>query len=150
MRPLVIGVGNSDRGDDGVGPAVASLLEASGSVDVVTSKGEPSGLIDAWTGRDVVFLVDACVSGGAAGAIARFDACEAPLPEEFDAISTHGFGVGAAVELARALGSLPRSLIVYGVEAGEFEPGAPLSTEVEKAAREVVLRIMNDLSRMPT
>ena len=149
MRPLVIGVGNSDRGDDGVGPAVASLLEASGSVDVVTSKGEPSGLIDAWTGRDVVFLVDACVSGGAAGAIARFDACAAPLPEEFDAISTHGFGVGAAVELARALGSLPKSLIVYGIEAGEFEPGTPLSKAVEKAARDVAARIMDELSRVP-
>ena len=148
MRSLVIGVGNSDRGDDGVGPAVARIVseEAPDEVSVIISKGEPAGLIDAWTNMDAVFLVDACVSGGETGTIQRFDAVQAPLPEQFDAISTHGFGVGAAVELARAIGALPGSLIVYGIEASEFEPGASLSAPAERAVQEVATRILDELS----
>ena len=38
--------------------------------------------------------------------------------------STHAFGVGDAVELARALGRLPRRVVVYGVEGADFAAGA--------------------------
>ncbi len=150
MRSLIIGIGNSDRGDDGVGPAVARILseEAPDDVSVIVSQGEPAGLIDAWTNMEAVFLVDACVSGGGAGTIQRFDAVQSPLPEQFDAISTHGFGVSAAIELARAIGSLPRRLIVYGIEASEFEPGTPLSTSAQRAAQEVAGRIREELSHI--
>ncbi|MFZ3034271.1 MAG: hydrogenase maturation protease [Parvibaculum sp.] len=133
-----------------MGPAVARILseEAPDDVSVIVSQGEPAGLIDAWTNMEAVFLVDACVSGGGAGTIQRFDAVQSPLPEQFDAISTHGFGVSAAIELARAIGNLPRRLIVYGIEASEFEPGTPLSTSAQRAAQEVAGRIREELSHI--
>ena len=148
MRRLVIGIGNPDRGDDGAGPAALRELTKSlpEGVAVAESRSEPASLIDLWSKANVVFLVDACASGAEPGTIHRFDAHLAPLPEHFGAVSTHGFGIGAAVELARAIGSLPPVLIVYGIEAGSFEPGAPLSSQVAKAARDVAASIADEIA----
>ena len=46
------------------------------------------------------------------------------------AVSTHGVDVGAAIELARAMGAMPRSLRVIGIEAAGDDHGAPLTPEV--------------------
>jgi hypothetical protein len=49
---VVIGVGNEFRRDDGAGPAVVAKLRdlASPGVELVTMDGEPTRLIEAWTG----------------------------------------------------------------------------------------------------
>ena len=56
-----------------------------------------------------------------------------PLPRGALGMSTHGFGLAEALELARALGQLPRRCIVYAIEGASFETGAPLSPEVAAA-----------------
>lgn len=52
-----------------------------------------------------------------------------------------GLGVGEAIELARALGQLPRRLILVGVDAKSLCAGAPLTVQVadrlDDAVREV-------------
>jgi hydrogenase maturation protease len=69
----------------------------------------------------------------------------APLPAGVFRSSTHAFGVGDAVELARALGRLPRRVVVYGVEGAGFESGAPLSPAVAAAVDDVVSRLEEEL-----
>lgn len=135
-RPLVIGAGNPDRGDDGVGPAVARLLRESGSgaADVVAVRGEATGLLDLFTDRDHVIIVDACVANTAAGEILRYEAAAQPLPADIQTPSTHGFGVAAAIELARALGQLPRRVTVLAIVCADFTAGAGLSPAVAAAA----------------
>jgi hypothetical protein len=52
--------------------------------------------------------------------------------------SSHGLGVGQAVELARALDRLPRKLVVVGVEGADFGQGTDLTgavAAIEPAAR---------------
>ncbi|MCA8929001.1 MAG: hydrogenase maturation protease [Alphaproteobacteria bacterium] len=139
MSVLVIGIGNPDRGDDGAGPLVVSRLGKAGvpGLALRSSGGDPADLLAAWEGKAAVVLVDACASGSEPGTIHRFDAVDRPLPETFGAVSTHGFGLGAAVELARAMDALPPALRVYGIEAAGFAPGAPLSPAVEAAAEAV-------------
>ena len=136
----VIGVGNTARGDDGVGPAVAAAVAARvPAVDVKVSTADPSRLIEQWGSAETVVLVDAMV--GDWGRIAVFDATAGPLPAGFDAISSHGFGVPAAVELARSLGRLPDHLMVIGVAGGDFE-GVGLSPLVEDAVEDAVQAVM--------
>jgi hypothetical protein len=53
------------------------------------------------------------------------------------------------VELARALGRLPGRTIVYGIEGGTFDTGAPLSDAVQAAAAEVAASIRRELSEEP-
>jgi hydrogenase maturation protease len=121
-RVVVIGVGNALRGDDAAGLAVAEEIRESApdGVAVRVCEEEPTRLIDAFGDADVAFLVDAVSTGSPAGTVHRFDASDAPVPSLELRSSTHALGIGDALELARALGRLPRRTIVFGVEGRDF------------------------------
>jgi hydrogenase maturation protease len=132
----VIGVGNAWRRDDGAGLAVARRLRALGpaGIEVRAHEGEASGLLDAWAGADHVVLVDAASSGAVAGTVHRFDVVARPLAAGAVRSSTHAFGVPDAIELARALGSLPATLEVYAIEGADFAVGGTMTPAVADAA----------------
>lgn len=140
---LVIGIGNEDRGDDAAGIRVARLIRARGLLPVAEQSGEGTMLIDLWrsSGAQVVFIVDAMISGAAPGCVRRFEAHTDSLTAHFSPNSSHTFGLAQAVELARVLDCLPPQLIVYGIEARSFDYEADLSPEVEAATRMVAERI---------
>jgi len=146
---VVIGVGNPDRGDDGVGHRVVSHLESrvASGVRLFTATGaDPATLIEAWQGADTVILVDAMVSEAPPGTVERFDAGTGPLPESVRLVSTHAMGATAAIEMARALGRLPSRFAVYGVEANSFGFGEGLGPEAEEAATIATEMILEELA----
>jgi hydrogenase maturation protease len=150
MTHLVIGVGNAYRRDDGVGLAVAARLRGRvpAGVRVVDCEQEPSRLLDAWHGAESALVVDAVESGAAPGTLHRFDAAAGPLPAGVFRSSTHAFGVGDAVELARVLGRLPGRVVVYGVEGGEFAAGEGLTAPVAAAVEPAAQAVLDDLERL--
>jgi hydrogenase maturation protease len=150
MTFLVLGVGNEYRRDDGVGLAVAHRLRHSvpKGVSVQECEQEPSRLIDAWRGADAVLVVDAVESGAEPGTLHRFDASELAIPQRLFRSSTHAFGVGEAIEVARALGMLPRRVLVYGVEGGEFTAGDSLSPAVEAAVGPAAEAMLAELDHL--
>jgi hydrogenase maturation protease len=134
---VVIGVGNPDRGDDGIGHRVIDHLEGSTppGTHLVRSVGaDPASLMAAWDGVGKAIVVDAMVSGGRAGRVRRFDVRQSPLPADVSFASTHALGTVAAVELARALERLPDRITVFGVEGYSFEPGSALSAAAAAGA----------------
>jgi len=145
----VVGVGNPFRGDDGAGLEVARRLRETlpEGVEVLEREGEPTGLMDALEGAEAVWLVDAVASGAPAGTVHRLDATERELPADVFRASTHAFGLAEAVELARALGKLPPSVVVYGIEGRRFEAGEGLTPEVEAAARRVATLVGEEVKR---
>jgi len=112
----------------------------------MTLSGEGAGLIDAWTGRTTVVVVDAVQADRQPGTIYRFDAGKENIPARFFQYSSHAFGLAEAVALARTLGQLPDSLIVYGVEGAQFAQGQPLCEAVQAVVPTVVERIWKDLA----
>jgi len=137
---LVVGIGNPERGDDGAGVAVVRRLRGriGRGVRLLELPSNVSRLLDCWDGADAVVLVDAMSSGATPGTVQRFDAAAAPLPSRaFPGGSTHGFGVAEAIEIARALGRLPRQLVVYGIEGACFGDEHGLSAPVEAAVRDL-------------
>ncbi len=145
---VVIGVGNPERGDDGVGWEVVSRLEGvlpPGVRTVRTSGADPASLMEAWRGAGSAVLVDAMVSGVEPGTVARFDAGAAPLPSGTRLVSTHALGAQAAIELARALEALPGRLCVIGVEAASFEPGSGLSRAVAEGAAAAANAVLDEI-----
>jgi hydrogenase maturation protease len=139
-RPLVVGVGNPDRGDDAIGPHVAARVAALGvpGVDVVERR-EPLDLVEDLLERDHVVIVDASAPAGRPGLLQVHAVGEAALSPGVDAAGgTHGFGVTEAVELARALGRLPPRLVLIGVEAGALQAGQPLSAAVSSRVDDAV------------
>ncbi|MDE2111255.1 MAG: hydrogenase maturation protease [Alphaproteobacteria bacterium] len=147
-RVIVLGVGNAERGDDGVGRVVAGLLRdvTSDRVNVLEKDGEATSLLAALEGAAVGYIVDACVSGAPAGTVHRIDVHENPLPQVSSDLSTHGFGLAAAIELGRALGQLPARTIVYAIEGKYFEAGAALSEPIAAAAAAVAERIRSEIA----
>ena len=58
--------------------------------------------------------------------------------------STHAFGVGEVIELARALGRLPGRVIVYGVEGAEFAACDGLSPAVAAAVEPLAAELIEE------
>jgi hydrogenase maturation protease len=137
-------LGHPDRGDDAVGPLVAERLRAAGAT-LLDCNEEPTRLIDAWDGLELVVIVDAVRSGAAPGTIHRLDSDTLPLPPDLGLASTHAFSVADALELGRALGRAPRRVVVLGVEGGAFELGDRLTPAVEAAIPRVVEQTLAEL-----
>lgn len=140
---LVIGVGNADRGDDGAGIEVVRILAASGAPCIV-HEGDGLGLIDAWDGFAYVVIVDAVSGGPEPGSFARFDTAVEPLPRHLGG-NVHGVGLAQTIEIARALGRLPRVLVVYALGAASFALGEGPAAPVARACAEVAERIDEEI-----
>ncbi len=149
MSARVIGVGNRDRGDDGAGRAVARLLSTLDlpGCEIREAGGEATEILELLEDAEAVWLVDACQSGAKAGDIHRFDVRRAPLPEAAFGVSTHGFGVAQAIELARAFGILPGICTVFAIEGQTFAHGTGPSTRVMRAVETVAQTIEDEMRR---
>ena len=145
-QPLIVGVGNALRGDDGVGPFVAEALAAKGHAAHVHA-GDGTGLIDLFETHDEIVLVDATRSGADPGTLIVLDAIAGRLPADLFHYSTHRFGLAEAVETARALGTLPESLLVYGIEGADFSAGDQLTAAVRETAEKLIARITEMLPK---
>lgn len=152
-RIAVIGVGNEFRRDDGVGWAVIARLREravdrplpTGTV-LATCDGDPAHLIGLWEGTDLAVVVDAAHAHPAhPGRVHRLaldtDALERPQA------SSHGLGLGEAVELARVLGRLPGRLAVYAVEGADTALGPGLSSSVEAVVQPLAESIEDEIVR---
>jgi hydrogenase maturation protease len=157
---IVIGVGNEYRRDDAAGLLVVRRLKEvayefaadqgfTARLEIIEESGEGTALMDAWKGADVAIVVDAVYGEQEPGGIYRgeFSAAESspPLPVNFYRHSTHAFGLGEAIELARSFGTLPLKVIVYGIEVVDVTAGLGLSPEVEESIDHVVGAILIDL-----
>ena len=150
-RLLVLGVGNPQRGDDGVGPCAARcFVDLWRGADlpklrVSSLEGEVTALLDHLERADRVFIIDACHSGAEPGALLRFDARAYPLPATHFALSSHGAGLAEALELARALNIMPAQCIVYAIEGESYARGAPLSGPAKRGAMRAAIRIRREI-----
>lgn len=142
----IIGLGNEFRGDDGVGLMAARRLrqEVGNHVQVIEAEMAGVDLMELMKGACTVILIDAARSGQAPGTVHRLDASVSPIGGQIFPRSSHALGTVDALELARAMGVLPATVIVYGVEAGNTEAGQPLSPLVGTALEQVVDQIVQD------
>lgn len=145
---LVIGVGNWYRSDDGVGLVVARKLKAMNLPGIVVCEesGEGMSLMEAWMNAEQVTIVDAASSGSPPGVIHKLNADSMTIPFSFFHYSSHAFSVAEAIELARALNSLPPRLTLYGIEGRNFGAGVGLSFEVEQASDNVVREVISTVA----
>lgn len=87
-------------------------------------------LLTLWDEADHVIVMDAVRSGAAPGTRHCFtgDLATSRLPA-----TSHGFGILAALELARALGDSPHRFLLCGIEMDDSGSGLALSEAVAEA-----------------
>ena len=134
-RTRVIGIGNPFRCDDAAGLSVARQLRGRlpREIEILECSGNATELMEVWRDVGRVILIDTFCSGSATGDVLRIDVSEQAIPANLRQTSTHGFGVAEAVELARVLKTLPQTIVLYGIEGANFEPGQTLSPAVQQA-----------------
>ena len=148
LRHVVVCVGNRFRRDDSVGLEIAAQLRdlVPEGVEVLTLQGEPTALLEIFDSAELTILVDAVAAAGPPGLIHRFDATDEPVPGSVFGASTHAFGLGETIELARTLGRLHGRVVVYGITGEDFDAGEGLSPSVATAAGTVAVQILDELA----
>lgn len=154
-RIAVIGVGNDFRGDDGLGWAVVAELERRArqrplpdGTTLSECDGDPARMMTLWQGADLAIVVDAAhTHPGSPGRLHTLELVAGqPWRSPGGETSSHGLGLGEAVELARALDRLPRRLVIHAVEGTDDTLGAGMSAEVADAVQPLVLRIEEEIA----
>ncbi|MGH2399682.1 MAG: hydrogenase maturation protease [bacterium] len=156
-RILVAGMGNTLRGDDGFGiEVVRQMRQLPGlppGVSVVESGIAGVSLAqDLLDGYEMLIIVDSTSTGGAPGTIVTLEPDVPPVA----GAAAHGPGGGVGdphtttpsrvLLLARALGALPRRVVIVGCEPlapDGVEPGLspPVASAVPRAV-EMILELV--------
>jgi hydrogenase maturation protease len=151
MKILVLGIGQSLRGDDAAGLEAVRLWQkqhpdSAGRVHVELSELPGLGLLDQLDGMDAAILVDALHSDRAPGSLfcLRPDDLRAFTPETQ---SAHGWGVAETLEMGRSLvPALAKCRItLIGIAGSQFNLGAGLSPEVQAGLVEAAALIEKEV-----
>lgn len=146
----IIGVGNPEMGDDGVGIKVAELLDAqvragawAADVEILCADRDPllAGACLAEGKR--VLLVDAVEMGREPGGWRLFSEGDVLPCLEPAGGSTHALSLARVLEIARGLGCAER-LRILGIQAGDVRPGRFLSPGVGGSVPDVLSRIREE------
>jgi hydrogenase maturation protease len=143
-RCLILACGNTLRGDDGVGPWLASWAEerfdGEAGVRVVSRQQWTLELAEEIAAAEAVLFVDCTVAFGA-GLVCVADVQASAHSEKID---THQQGASELLGMARDLyASLPRAAMLLTVGAGSLELGEEFSAAV-KAALPEACRLLDE------
>jgi hydrogenase maturation protease len=140
-KTVILGIGQSLRGDDGAGLAAVRRWQALYPVrasypnlSVVLLELPGLALLDYLAGAQQALLVDAVHSGIPPGSVKLVN--EADLVEFGPGSeSAHGWGVAETLALGRRLQpeKMPARSYILGIEAGEVNLGDQLSSQVDAA-----------------
>ncbi len=135
----IIGLG-SPHGDDRIGWEFVHLLEneviADDALRLLTCATLGGDLLECWKHADLAIIIDAVRGAGAPGTVRRISLRprhDPSVPETVRALSSHGIDLPELIDLAEALGALPRRLLLFGVEVNACTPFGSLSAPVRAA-----------------
>lgn len=139
----IIGVGNPDRGDDGVGILIAERLHdcALPGVKIEVQNGDGASLMESWKNEPHVIVIDCAHSGAAPGVIHHINSNTDSLHFDHFVPTSHHFGLAEAIELSRVFNELPRNFEIYAIEGTDFTIGHSLCSAVHDAVDQVVTLI---------
>jgi len=146
-RVCLMGLGNTDYGDDGFGVRLAESLAEAGVPDVVVAGTTPDRFVGrvAGEGFDHLIFLDAVEFGGAPGSVVFLDAGE--MAARFPQISTHKISLGLLAKWAEANGSTRAWLL--GVQPQSLKPGANLTIMVRNTLDVLAGLVVDAMSMTP-
>ena len=123
-KVLVLGLGNTILGDDGIGIYVAREIrrrwEGRPSVEVVEASLGGMVLLDLITGFDKVIVIDAIMTEDALPAGFLYDLSLDDLGEIVQPYASHALDLKTTIELGKRLGYvMPSSVRIYAIKIEE-------------------------------
>jgi hydrogenase maturation protease len=142
---VVIGCGNPNRSDDGVGPEVVRALRVRGARDgvrLLDAGTDGMAVMFAARGCRTLIILDACRSGSEPGAIFEVPGAELALSYQ-PSLNLHDFRWDHALHAGRVMlrDEFPADVTVLLIEAENIDLGIGLSPPVSAAAAKVVDRV---------
>ena len=146
----IIGVGNREMGDDGIGVILVERLRgqiergewAAGGIELVSAGTDPllAGAVAAESPRTLI--LDAAKMDAPAGEIRFFQADDAAIPSQ--AWTTHSLPLSGVLELLTDLGRAA-GLRVAGIQPASMEPGQGISPQLESRVPEMLEKIKEEV-----
>ncbi len=144
-RFCLMGLGNTDYGDDGLGVRMAEKLESAGVPHVIVAGTMPERYIDGATSEafDHLIFLDAVEFGADPGSAVFLDSEE--MANRFPQISTHKISLGLMAKLVEENGRTKAHLL--GVQPETIRTCSGLSQAAQETVEllcDLILDIRND------
>ena len=149
----ILGCGNPNRSDDGVGILIADRLLAhlksnpQKNINVFATGTDGMAVMFKARGSTALIVIDACTTGETPGAI--FEVPGAELEgEPPDSYNLHDFRWDHALFAGRKIfkDDFPKEVIVFLIEAQNLDMGLELSPAIAEAAEKVIKTIIERIS----
>ena len=142
-RVVVVGVGDSEHGDDGAGPLIADLLIQAGVQDVIDSGASPE--LDTWKIRelspDTVLFVDAVDFSGQPGEVALIE----PKDLRSSGFDTHRAPLKLTMEYLEQ--SMECKCFLLAIQPGCVETGTSMCDDVKHSVADVDILLRSVLAQ---
>ena len=143
MRAVVLGIGNTILSDEAAGVRAVEALERGWKLppNVLAIDGGTSGMemIEDLSGLDFLIVLDVVKAGVPPGTVVKFSGDDIPVFFRTK-LSPHQIGLPDVLASLELLDSLPREIVVLGVELISLELGMEMTPTV--AAKVPVLAAM--------
>nr|MBF0222159.1 HyaD/HybD family hydrogenase maturation endopeptidase [Desulfobulbaceae bacterium] len=148
MSALVLGVGNVLLGDEGIGIRVVEELQHNYAFadDVEILDGGTAGieLLRYIENRNLLIIVDAMAAERPPGTVFKVEGED--VPKRFmTKISPHQIGLSDLLAAGILSESIPKNIVLFGVEPEKLETGIYLSNSVTQSIDKIVSAILDEL-----
>ena len=145
---LVLGLGSTPAGDDGLGSVLLEELEkqyryAGGFVEFIDAGTHGLDLLSRIAGRQAIVILDALSTGARPGTVSVLEGNEVLRYATGSSASPHAGDAHELLATAAFLGDLPDHFYVVGVQPGNLHEGAQLSNPVRKSLSQAVAKAQN-------
>ncbi|MDD5336322.1 MAG: HyaD/HybD family hydrogenase maturation endopeptidase [Rhodoferax sp.] len=151
MRAVVLGIGNTILTDEAAGVRAVELLEQTYQVpaNVQVIDGGTSGMemIEDLSNLDFLIVIDVVKTGAAPGTVVKIAGDEIPVFFRHK-LSPHQIGLPDVLASLELLDSMPKEIVVLGVEPISLALGMEMTATVaEKVPRLVDMAVAELLAR---
>ncbi len=145
----VIGLGNSLRGDDGIGPLIIQNLlndENDDPVELCDAGSDPFSILEKLLQPEPVLVIDCARMGLKPGSVRKISAKDNGFLESKYGLSLHGFNLADVWKMAQSMG-VENDLIVIGVEPEKMDFNTGLSGTVKKSIPTVIQMVKEEAEK---
>jgi hydrogenase maturation protease len=135
---LVLGLGNTLLGDDGLGPALIEQMlqdedQWNDRIEFLDGGTQGLALLGHLSGREAIIIVDALAMGATPGTTKILNVSELFQIGARHAATSHEGNAGELLAIAKILNELPDRVFIVGVEPEIIATGYGLSESVSRA-----------------